>query len=253
MLLAPKPGIIYGPVNSRRLGASLGINLLPPGEKRCTFDCAYCHFGWTASPPSTLAAFPTVDQVLSAVEDALHKLRGSPPAFLTFSGNGEPTTHPQFRTIVEGVRKLRDRRLPAAKLAALSNSTRAAEPGVREALALLDVRIMKLDAGTEEIFQRYCRPQIRVTLDAIVAGLATLPDVTVQALFAGGSGGNAELAHVAAWIAKVVDIKPVAVQLYTLDRDWPSRELAPLDPDALHAIAAALRAAGCPAAVYARR
>jgi wyosine [tRNA(Phe)-imidazoG37] synthetase (radical SAM superfamily) len=252
MLLSPKEGIIYGPVRSRRLGFSLGINLLTPRKKKCTFDCAYCQYGWTQGAPSDSDVFPSVEEVLGAVDEAL----GCPaivPAFLTFSGNGEPTTHPQFRSIVEGVRRLRDRRLPSAKLAVLSNSTRAAEPDIREALALLDVRIMKLDAGTDEVFQRYCRPQIPVTLDAIVAALAKLPNVTVQALFAGGSGGNAEPAHVATWIGKVVAIRPVGVQLYTLDRDWPSRELAPLDSGALHAIAASLRAAGCPASVFARR
>jgi wyosine [tRNA(Phe)-imidazoG37] synthetase (radical SAM superfamily) len=252
MLLTPKPGIIYGPVASRRLGFSLGINLLPPLEKPCTFDCAYCQYGFTQRPPSPSDAFPSVDAVLAAVESALAELP-LPPAFLTFSGNGEPTTHPHFLTAVQDVCALRDRVLPSAKVAVLSNSTRVFDPVVRQALALLDTRIMKLDAGTEAVFQRYCRPLENVTLDRIVAGLAALSNVTVQALFASGSCGNADPEHVRAWVEKVVAIAPIETQIYTLDRDWPSRDLRPLDDSALEAIARDLRAAGCHATVFANR
>jgi wyosine [tRNA(Phe)-imidazoG37] synthetase (radical SAM superfamily) len=251
MLLSPKPGIIYGPVASRRLGFSLGINLLPPRKKNCTFDCVYCQYGWTLRAPSDGDAFPTVDQVLASVKEALT----SPavvPSFLTFSGNGEPTTHPQFLDIARGVRALRDRLLPTAKLAVLSNSTRVGQPSVRTALGLLDMRIMKLDAGTEAMFEQFCRPLEPVTLDQIVAGLADLGDVTLQALLAAGPAGNADPAHLAAWTEKVVAIAPVGVQIYTLDRDWPSRDLSPLDSAALHAIAAMLRGANCPATVYSK-
>jgi wyosine [tRNA(Phe)-imidazoG37] synthetase (radical SAM superfamily) len=249
--LRPKDGIIYGPVTSRRLGLSLGINILPPRRKLCTFDCAYCQYGWTERAPAPDAAFPSVAQVLAAVEESLRSL-ALRPAYLTFSGNGEPTAHPELRSIVAGVRALRDRLLPTARLAVLSNSTNVGPATVRDALGLLDVRIMKLDAGTEVVFQRYCRPLTSVTLDDIVGGLSDLRDVTVQTLFAGGPGGNAEPAHVGAWLDQVVALAPVDVQLYTLDRDWPSRELSPVEPDTLHAIAAALHKANCPATVYLR-
>jgi wyosine [tRNA(Phe)-imidazoG37] synthetase (radical SAM superfamily) len=252
MLLSPKPGIIYGPVASRRLGSSLGINLLARGQKTCTFDCAYCQYGWTPRLPSDTDAFPTVDEVLAAVEEALRNST-APLAFLTFSGHGEPTTHPRFLSIVEGVKALRDRHRPTAKIAVLSNSTRLAHPGVRQALDLVDARIMKLDAGTEAMFQRYCRPLEPVILDDIVAGLASLQDVTLQALFAAGPDGNADPAHVAAWAGKVVAIRPLDVQIHTLDRAWPSAKLAPLDALALHAIADRLRDSGCPATVHVRR
>lgn len=253
MLLDPKPGVIYGPVNSRRLGASLGINLLPPGQKRCTFDCAYCHFGWSAGPPTQHDAFPTPDLVLSAVEGALHKHQDSLPAFLTFSGNGEPTSHPQFLTIVERVRALRDRLCPGTKLALLSNSTRLADANVRAALTLLDVRIMKLDAGTEAMFRRYSRPLEAITLEDIVDHLANLREVTLQTLFTSGAGGNAHPEHVTAWIEKVLAIHPVDVQIHTLDRDWPSTELAPVEPATLQGIAARLHQAGRPATVFLRK
>jgi wyosine [tRNA(Phe)-imidazoG37] synthetase (radical SAM superfamily) len=253
MLLDPKPGIVYGPVNSRRLGASLGINLLPTGTKRCTFDCAYCHFGWTAGPPLPSDAFPSPEQVLAAVEGALDKQPTAPPTFLTFSGNGEPTSHPRFLSIVEGVRALRDRRCPGSKLALLSNSTRLADANVRAALDLLDVRIMKLDAGTEVLFRRYSRPLEPITLQDVVVGLSGLRAVTLQTLFTAGIGGNAEPEHVTAWIEKVAAIRPVDVQIHTLDRPWPSNDLRPLEPQTLHDIAARLHQAGCPATVYLRR
>lgn len=253
MLLMPKPGIIYGPVNSRRLGASLGINLLPTATKRCTFDCAYCHFGWTAGPPEPSDVFPSPEQVLTAVEEALAKLLASPPEFLTFSGNGEPTAHPHFMSIVKGVRALRDRSCPDTKLAVLSNSTRLADVDVRTALDLLDMRIMKLDAGTEAMFRRYSRPLEPITLDDVVSGLSRVRAVTLQTLFTGGIGGNADPEHVTAWIEKVVTVRPLDVQIHTLDRPWPSHELVPLEPAALHAIAARLRRSGSPATVYLRR
>jgi wyosine [tRNA(Phe)-imidazoG37] synthetase (radical SAM superfamily) len=252
MLLTPKPGIIYGPVASRRLGFSLGINLLPPREKPCTFDCAYCQYGWTPRPPSPDDAFPSVDAVRGALEAALAALP-VPPAFLTFSGNGEPTTHPAFAEVVRAVCAVRDRVLPSARVAVLSNSTRVGDPRVRQALDLLDARIMKLDAGTEAVFQRYCRPLEPITLDAIVAGLAALSAVTLQALFTGGPGGNADAEHVRAWARKVAAIAPVATQIYTLERDWPSRELRPLSLQELEAIAHALRAVGVNATLVAPR
>jgi wyosine [tRNA(Phe)-imidazoG37] synthetase (radical SAM superfamily) len=249
MLLSPKPGIIYGPVASRRLGWSLGINLLPPRQKPCTLDCAYCQYGFTQRAPSPGDAFPTVAQVLAAVEAALLD-RALRPAFLTFSGNGEPTTHPDFPAMVRGVRDLRDRLLPTARVAVLSNSTRVGQAEVRRALERCDLRIMKLDAGTEAMFRRYSRPMEPITLDDIVDGLRALPGVTLQSLFAGGAGGNADAEHVTAWIDRVVAVRPIDVQLYTLDRASPSSDLAPLDEPALTGIARALHRAGWPATVF---
>jgi wyosine [tRNA(Phe)-imidazoG37] synthetase (radical SAM superfamily) len=191
-----------------------------------------------------------VEQVVAAVEAVLTRPAVT-PAFLTFSGNGEPTTHPDFLSAVEGVVAVRARLLPTAQVAVLSNSTRVFEPRVRRALALLDQRIMKLDAGTEEVFRRYCRPLEPVTLDEIVGGLGSLGDVTLQALFTGGPGGNAEPAHVEAWVARVAAIRPGDVQIYTVDRPWPARDLVPLDGDALDDIARAVRDVGISVSVSA--
>jgi wyosine [tRNA(Phe)-imidazoG37] synthetase (radical SAM superfamily) len=250
MLLTPKPGVIYGPVSSRRLGRSLGINLLPPNEKPCTFDCVYCQYGWTKRGPMP-SAFPTVEQVLLKVESALMDPLLS-FEFVTFSGNGEPTTHLQFPEIVQGVVRLRDRHAPSVKTAVLSNSTRVHDPAIRSALTRLDRRILKLDAGTEEVFQRTNRPVDPMTLAQILDGLRQIPAITIQTLFAAGREGNADAAHIEAWIEQLVPLRPVAVQLYTLDRDWPSANLRPIEPAALDCIAVALHARGCPAEVFIR-
>ncbi|MGC9357838.1 MAG: radical SAM protein, partial [Anaerolineae bacterium] len=138
-------GVIYGPVRSRRLGISLGINVLPLRRKVCSFDCVYCHYGPTVVPTLSPdeSEFPGVPEIVAAVERAL---RRTPHVdSLTFSGNGEPTLHPYFRDVVLGVRRLRDRLNPQARISLFSNATMAHLPQIREALAHLDAPIMKLD------------------------------------------------------------------------------------------------------------
>lgn len=250
MLLELKTDHVYGPVRSRRLGASLGINPLPPGCKTCSFDCLYCQYGWTPrgcrSQPD---AFPPVERVLAEVEAALVRL-AEPPAFLTFSGNGEPTLHPAFPALVDGVIGVRDRLAPAARTAILSNSTRLGDPAVRAALQRLNARIMKLDAGTQAVLDTFNQPLEPLALGSVVDGLSALGGVTIQALFAAGPGGNLTEAHVAAWTAHVMRIRPVAVQVYTLARGVPSRDIEPAPAAALEAIAAALRVRGVPASAF---
>jgi wyosine [tRNA(Phe)-imidazoG37] synthetase (radical SAM superfamily) len=252
MLLPLQRAIVYGPVHSRRLGRSLGINLLPASAKACTFDCLYCQYGWTPAEPEAppaRSALPAVEAVLAAVGDALAALP-EPPAFLTFSGNGEATLHPDFPEIVAGVTALRDRLAPSTRTAVLSNSTRLHDPGVRGALARLDVRIMKLDAGTEETFRRVNRPFGGTTLASVLAGLASLGGVTVQTLFAEGPAGNAEPGEIRAWIENVVALRPEAVQLYTLDRGCPCDEIGPVGRRLLETIRDVLISAGVAAEAY---
>ena len=251
-MLELKKGITYGPVRSRRLGASLGINLLPPGGKLCTFDCLYCQYGWSDTTlPGTIPteAFPTVERVLFAVEDAVFALP-EPPAYLTFSGNGEPTLHPEFPSIVEGLIPLRDRIAPGARTAILSNSTTVMDKRNRAALAKLDVRMMKLDAGSQSTLVRFNRPAPNVRLMDILEGLRSLGDVTIQCLFAGGAEGNMGEPDVEAWLAAVASIKPMAVQVYTLARDTPSRNISPASRQALEGICEKLLARGIAAQAY---
>ena len=217
-------GIIYGPVRSRRLGLSLGINLLPEDYKLCSFNCLYCQYGWTAQP--TLDAIPALKDLPRPIEvtDTLEKAFKSivrkrlKVDAITFSGNGEPTLHPDFAEIVEATRILRDRYLPQVKLAILSNSSTVTRQEICVALNRLDLRIMKLDAGSEEIIHQLNGPAPPFYLKDIVTGLKGLKDVILQSLFVQGRITNADPDSVALWIESVREIHPMLVQLYTLDR-----------------------------------
>jgi wyosine [tRNA(Phe)-imidazoG37] synthetase (radical SAM superfamily) len=252
MLLALQKDIVYGPVRSRRLGFSLGINILPAGTKVCTFNCLYCQYGWTdfkmLENPSA-HGLPTKEQVITALENALRRLPAL-PAFITFSGNGEPTIHPDFASIVDGVVSVRDARAPSARTAILSNSGTVARSEVRKALGLLDVRIMKLDAGTAERLLGYNQPAPGIDLGSVMEGLRALPDVTIQALFTGGPRGNASESDVKAWVDKVKSLSPRAVQIYSLARGYPSREIEAIGRGELDAIKRRLDKAGIASEVF---
>jgi wyosine [tRNA(Phe)-imidazoG37] synthetase (radical SAM superfamily) len=252
-VLPLKDTIIYGPVRSRRLGRSLGINLLPAGRKWCTFDCQYCQYGWTPAGGKNAgrgdAGFPSVDDIVRAVESSVLSLE-EPPAYLTFSGNGEPTLHPDFPRIVDAVKTLRDRIAPHARTAVLSNSTRIGDKTIRAAVARLDRPILKLDAGNERVFRSYNRPAPGIEFDDIVSGLAKLEGLTLQALFTSGAEGNFQEKNIAGWIDKVISIGPRDVQIYTISRPVPSRTIAPAPAGALSEIRERLRRNGIPAEVF---
>jgi len=252
MTLPLKQGITYGPVRSRRLGRSLGVNILPTGKKTCTLNCVYCQYGWT--PYSSMeemahARWPSADEVFQKVGLALQEI-SPPPAYITFSGNGEPTLHPDFPAIVDGVIGLRNRLSPGSKTAILSNSTMLDRQGVREAIAKLDIRILKLDAGNVETYHNYNRPLCMRDLEELVAFLQTLGDVTIQSLFTSGDSGNLDPLDVNDWILKVIQVSPIHVQLYTLDRPYPSKNIAPASPQKLEEIRGRLEMYGISAAVY---
>lgn len=230
-------GIIYGPVNSRRLGRSLGINLLPTRYKLCSFDCVYCHYGRTAVKTMAAAAehFPDEAAVLAEVEKAL---AGSEDFdYLTFSGNGEATLHPRFPAIVSGVRRLRDALRPAVRLAILSNSTTAHLPHVREALTGIDVPIMKLDAGDARTLECINRPAPGVTLEQIVAGLGQVPGLVIQSVLVDGLVTNVRGEAFEAWLATVAELRPARVQIYSTDRPVADAGVERVPPEALQRIA----------------
>ncbi|MBN1224458.1 MAG: radical SAM protein [Candidatus Aminicenantes bacterium] len=252
MLLPLKNEIIYGPVRSRRLGRSLGINILAAGQKVCSFDCVYCQYGWGA-PHGTQAVqnfvWPSAEDVKKAVEEALLNLPVS-PAFITFSGNGEATLHPGFPELVHEVIGLRDALAPQAKTAILSNSSLIADSRIRAALEKLDTKIMKLDCGCEETFAKYNHPASGIGLDAITSGLTQMPGVTIQALFSTGSSGNLSAKNIQAWIERLITIKPRFVQVYSLDRDAPDKDLRPASKKDLAELRSLVIRAGIPAEFY---
>ena len=237
-MLPLKHEIIYGPVNSRRLGRSLGINLLPVRRKVCSFDCIYCQYGRTRT--KTLdpnpEGFPTLDDVVAAVEIALT----SGPVFdsFTFSGNGEPTLHPRWPEIVEAVARLRDRHRPAGRLSLLSNASTAARPSVMAALARIDAPIMKLDAGDDATLTAIDCPIGGITLETILEGLSKVRGLIIQTLMVEGAVTNSSGSALENWLGALARLSPVQVQIYSTDRPAPVAGVARVPPERLQQIAA---------------
>jgi wyosine [tRNA(Phe)-imidazoG37] synthetase (radical SAM superfamily) len=252
-LLGLQEGIIYGPVNSRRLGRSLGINISPTGRKICSFNCVYCHYGWTKVLTTDLSdhmeEIPAPEEVERELATALERL-SPPPRYITFSGNGESTLHPDFPEIVDAVLRVKHASGTAAKVAILSNSTAATEASVREALGRLDVRIMKLDAGTQKVMTRINRPAAEVSIEAITAGLKQIGDVTLQSVFVDGEVSNIADEEIAAWLDGVAEIGPNEVQVYSLENAPAMSSLIGVEPAKLEAIAEGVRRLGIRARAY---
>jgi wyosine [tRNA(Phe)-imidazoG37] synthetase (radical SAM superfamily) len=229
MLLELQKTIIYGPINSRRLGRSLGVNILPFNAKICPFNCVYCQYGWTDFHQAQIThqdKLPSVDEVQEALIEALLCF-SSPPAYITFSGNGEPTIHPDFGKMAEAVNSIRDRMVPEAKTAILSNAALVGDKNTRRSLEKLDLRVMKLDCGSVQTFKNYNQPSNEADLDTITHGLAEMEDVVIQALFTSGKTGNLNSQNIHQWLARLKRIKPFFVQIYTLDRVCPAGSLRP--------------------------
>ena len=234
-------GIIYGPILSRRLGRSLGINLLSVKQKVCSFDCLYCQYG-QANPINPLQVeegFPRIDEILTEVEKALKKPRTI--EYLTLSGNGEPTLHPDFPEIVDNLITLRNRLRPSAKLAIFSNASRVDDPHVLSALKLLDWPMMKLDAGDEQSFHAINRPEQSVVFDGIVNGLKRIPNLIIQSLLFDGEISNVRGEAFKAWVRIVIMLNPHEVHIYTVERSTADRRVERVQPYKLQKIAADLR------------
>jgi len=249
--------IVYGPVRSRRLGRSLGINLLPPGMKICTMNCAYCQYGWTrlaASDRAERSGWPTAQAVERAIEARLARAAADNETIdrVTVAGHGEPTLHPRFDAVIERLAAVRDRLAPDLPLAILSNSTTAGVAAVARGLARLDERYMKLDAG--DPFTGAAVNASRVPFTTIVDALGRLPPVVIQAMFvtdAVGRVDNTRDGAVAAWLDALDAIRPSSVHLYTLDRAPALGSLRPAPPARLREIAERVRRAGYRAEVFA--
>lgn len=252
MVLELKKQLIYGPVRSRRLKWSMGINLLPFRSKVCTFNCLYCQYGLTpalSNIDARLQTFPPVQNVLDAVEEAVQTI-SPPPLYLTFSGNGEPTLHPNFLSIVAGVKNIRDRWVPEAKISVLSNSTTLSSHSVRQAINQLDHPILKLDAGTEEMFRHYNGVSKGINFQDTIDHLAALSNVTIQTLFTKGKEGNSDPLHVQKWLEQIIKISPCSVQIYTLSRPTPTQSLLPLQEKELSNIQTMLKNAQIHADIF---
>ena len=242
---------IFGPVHSRRLGISLGINLLPKGGKFCSFDCIYCECGLNKER-RTKNPLPTADEVVEGLESKLEELRAEDivPDVLTFAGNGEPTLHPNFPEIVDRVLKIRDIYCPSAKLSILSNATQIRRPEIREALLRFDNNILKLDTVNPLYIKKVDRPQGHYDVEEqircleLFEGHCIIQTMLMKGEYEGHDLDNTTEEYVLPYLEALKRIKPQAVMLYTLDRETPVSGLEKADPEAMEAIAERIRELG---------
>lgn len=238
-LLPLQSGILYGPVNSRRLGRSLGINLMPSSYKLCSFNCVYCHYGWTKIQTTDFSEYkrdlPAFEDVVSSVEQALRSSMEFD--FLTFSGNGEPTLYPEFAGLVEELVSLRNKYRPEVKLALLSNSTGLLRENVRRSLSKIDSAVLKLDAGTEEKFKAINRPTWGVNYSEIIDSLSSAKDFRIQTVLIDGNPSNVTEKDLMAYFQKITLIQPKEVHIYSIDRPVPNRDISLVPKEMLKEIA----------------
>ena len=243
------PSPIFGPVHSRRLGVSLGINLLPADGKVCTFDCIYCECGFNADHRPTLP-MPSRADVSLALEARLQEMKknGPAPDVLTFAGNGEPTANPAFPEIIDDTLRLRDLYFPQAKVSVLSNATQILRPRVREALMKVDNNIQKLDTVSRVYINKVDRPTGHYDLEAIIEGLKQFEgNVIIQTMFMQGPGvDNTGEEYVAPWLDAVRSIAPRQVMIYTIDRETPDQSLRKATHEQLDQIRDRVTALGIP-------
>lgn len=250
--------IAFGPIHSRRLGRSLGINVSPTDVKICSFDCIYCECGWTLEKDINATNYASAEIVLQAIEQKLQKCveEATEVDSITFSGNGEPTLHPQFGEIIDKLLLLRDKYFPQAVITCLSNATKLQDDQVRAALLKIENPMLKLDAGLPELYNLINRPTIPVTMADTVAGLREFHGKFImQSMFLKGEVDgvkfdNTSEENVTAWLQVVSELRPRRVVLYSLDRETPAKQLVKISKEGLEEIAERVRALGIDAKTY---
>lgn len=244
--------VIFGPVHSRRLGLSLGVNLLPAHAKLCTFDCIYCECGWNAERRGD-RRFNERKTVRAHLEEVLTKMvaEGTPPDVITFAGNGEPTMHPDFEAVIDDTIALRDRLAPTAKISVLSNATQLHRADVVRALRRVDNNILKLDSAFDATVRLLNKPQQpSYSVARVVEQLKQFEGAFIlQTMFLRGSCGGAVIDNttdeeVTAWLDVVAALRPKQVMVYSIDRDTPCETLEKVSRDDLQTIAARVEALG---------
>ncbi|MCF6365908.1 MAG: radical SAM protein [Bacteroidales bacterium] len=236
---------IFGPVKSRRLGVSLGINLLPLDYKYCNFDCIYCECGRTHKEKFKGKRFHDRKDVKEKLENVLSEMKknNNSPDVITFAGNGEPTIHPDFEGIIGDTIITRNKYFPKARIAVLSNATLIQKKSVFNALQKVDDNILKLDSAFDETVKFMNNPPAEFTVKKLVGNLKAFKgNLIIQTMFLSGtykgkSADNTNNKEVEAWIKLLKEIKPKQVMIYTIDRDTPSENLKKVSPEKLYEIA----------------
>ncbi|MDD2285610.1 MAG: radical SAM protein [Paludibacter sp.] len=243
--------IIFGPVKSRRLGVSLGVNLLPVDAKICSFDCIYCECGFNTTMKES--PLPTREQVYATLEARLQQMVAADdlPDVITFAGNGEPTLHPQFEGIIDDTIVLRDRYCPGAKVSVLSNSTRMHKPTVFRALLKVDNNILKFDSALDKTVQRLDRPvgkqfTVKWQIEQLkkFEGNLIIQTMFLRGKLADGIIDNTTENEIEAWLEALKIIRPKQVMIYSIDRETPTKGLEKVPLETLKQIADKARKAG---------
>ncbi|MGL4294000.1 MAG: radical SAM protein [Bacteroidales bacterium] len=243
--------IIFGPIHSRRLGVSLGVNLLPATGKVCSFDCIYCECGYNAERKG--GKIPSKEAVVEALEKALREMSESGKSLdvITFAGNGEPTIHPDFAYIIDETIRLRDLYYPKAKVSVLSNSTRTDRPDVFSALMKVDNNILKLDSVFQQTINLIDAPnQESFTADKLIDNLKKFNgNLIIQTMFLRGEHNgmkvdNTTEKEISGWLNALVEIQPKQVMVYSLDRPTPEKNLQKVSKEELEQIADRARSLG---------
>ncbi len=250
--------IIFGPVSSRRLGVSLGINLVPVNRKVCTFNCIYCECGWTSHRHLPSDGYPSRELIADSLRKKLADLRngGVMPDALTYAGNGEPTLHPEFHGIITDTVHIRDEYSPESQIAVLSNGSLAHQPKVKEALMMADRNILKLDTGREKTFRVLNQPPPGIKLANIINNLKLFEkNLILQTLFVRGSYEDIEIDNtsqeeISALLELYWEISPDEVQVYTIARDTPISTLNKVPLSDLEDIAVKIEELGINTSVF---
>lgn len=221
--------IIFGPVRSRRLGVSLGINLLPTKRKICNFNCIYCECGWTRDIEKAVSHLPGREEVYNALDSKLSKLikKNIIPDVITYAGNGEPTLHPDFPGIIDDSIILRDKYFKKTRIAVLSNATTISNPLIKNALLKVDQNILKLDSAFDSTIKIHNQPRVNVNVEELINNLIGFDGkLIIQTLFLRGIHNgkvvdNTTQVEIREWLKAIERIKPSEVMIYTISRDTP--------------------------------
>lgn len=251
--------MVFGPVKSRRLGISLGINLLPTNGKICSFNCIYCECGWTKNDLEAKLKMPKVADLEIALKKRLSELEGTElePQSITFAGNGEPTLHPEFGQVIDLIVRLRNEFAPKAVVSVLSNGTMLGKKEVFEALKKVDNNILKLDAGTEQSIHDINLPHKKIDLEKYIEQLKKFDgNLTIQTLFLRGNVDgkfidNTTDNEVNKWLGYLKEIQPEKVMIYAIERATPADDLEKISLEELKSIAEKVKAIGLKVEVFA--
>ena len=242
--------IIFGPIHSRRLGLSLGVNLLPTEAKLCNFDCIYCECGWNNDNPG-IRRFNNKEIVISQLIETLDKMNaeGNLPNVITFAGNGEPTLHPDFKEIIERTLEVRDRYSKEIKVSVLSNATQIGKESIREALMQVDNNILKIDSAFDHTARLINNPSTNsYTIAGVVEDMKRFNgNMTIQTMFLRGEYNgqcvdNTTEEEIVAWLELLCEVSPRQVMIYSLDRDTPCKTLKKVEKEELNQIAERVKA-----------